>query len=264
MRFLIVSENAIYSHHIASLLHEDGHIADIQDLCLIPVNGIGAYLKDYPVSGVILDLRTVPETYACRLYVEWKKICEVETAIMPIVQSVEHAVGLLNSGAMGAHEDGANARLLLARLYVLIRRGQGLFSDFIFIDRFEIDLISKRVYYSGCDLLLTPFEYKILEVLLRNRERVVRRDELLLNIYFESPFNERARSLEVIVGRLRCKLRQCIDIKNGGIEVIRGVGYRLAIFSDASRKYKRKHPQRGRMCTIGNNMVIRAGWRWFS
>lgn len=264
MRFLIVSESATYSHHIASLIHEDGHVADIHEQCLMPAPGIGAYLKDYPVSGVILDLRSESEEPAYRLYVEWKKICGVETGILPVVQSVKHSVSLLNLGAMGAHEDSMCARLLLSRLYALVRRRQSIYSDIIFIDPLEIDLVSKRVYYKGRDLLLTPFEYKIMEALLRNRERVVRRDELILNLYSELPLNEKTRSLEVIIGRLRCKLRQCIDMKNGGIEVIRSVGYRFAICSDAKRNYLGETHRRGRARAIGTHMAIRAGWRWFS
>ncbi|WP_163363258.1 winged helix-turn-helix domain-containing protein [Enterobacter cloacae] len=263
MRFLIVSESAIYSHHIASLLHEDGHVVDIQGQCLTPAPGIGAYLKDYPVSGVVLDLRAEFEESACRLYVEWKKICGVETDILPVVQSVRQSVGLLNSGAMGAHEDSSNARLLLARLYALVRRRQSIYSDIVFIKPLEIDLVTKRVYYKGRDLLLTPFEYKIMEALLRNRERVVRRDELILNLYSEAPQNEKTRSLEVIVGRLRCKLRQCIHMNNGGIEVIRSVGYRFAICSDVTG-CNRELYRRGRASNIGTHMAIRAGWRWFS
>ncbi|HED1793704.1 TPA: response regulator transcription factor [Citrobacter amalonaticus] len=264
MRFLIVSENVIYSHHIASLLHDDGHVADIHEQCLMPAPGIGAYLKDYPVSGVILDLRTESEEPAYRLYVEWRKLCGVETGILPVVQSVRHSVSLLNLGAMGAHEDSTNARLLLSRLYALVRRRQRIYSDIIFINPLEINLVSKRVFYKDRDLVLTPFEYKIMEVLLRNRERVVRRDELILNIYAEVPLNEKTRSLEVIIGRLRCKLRQCIYMKNGGIEVIRSVGYRFAFCSAATRNHKRGSYRRGRACVIGSHMAIQAGWRWFS
>ena len=263
MRFLIVSENAIYSHHIASLLHEDGHVADIQDQCLLPAPGIGAYIKDYPISGVILDLRTESEEPAYRLYVEWKKICGAEIGILPIVQSVKHSVSLLKLGAMGAHEDSTNARLLLSRLYALVRRRQSIYSDIVFINPLEIDLVSKRVYYKGRDLLLTSFEYKVMETLLRNRERVVRRDELILNLYSEVPLNEKTRSLEVIIGRLRCKLRKCLPMNNGGIEVIRSVGYRFAICSDAAGNCKREPYRRYRACASGTHRAIRAGWRWF-
>ncbi|EHT05231.1 hypothetical protein HMPREF9694_05556 [Klebsiella michiganensis] len=263
MRFLIVSENSLYSHHIASLFREDGHFADIHEQCLMPVLGISAYLKDYPVSGLILDLRSVSLETACRLYVEWKKICEDKACILPVVQSSQHSVGLLNSGADCAHEYCINARLVLARVYALVRRRQNIYSDIFRLNSLEIDLVSKRACYKGRDLRLTPFEYRIMEVLLRNRDRIVCRDEFLLNLFPEAPDNEKTRSLEVILGRLRNKLRQCTDMRNGGVEVIRSIGYRFSISSEISAQNKIEQHRRGHMCIIDRRMAIRAGWRWF-
>ena len=71
MRFLVVSQNSVYSHHITSLLHEDGHITDIQDQSLSPLTGLSSYLNDYPVTAVILDFQETSPDIACRLYAEW-------------------------------------------------------------------------------------------------------------------------------------------------------------------------------------------------
>ena len=76
------------------------------------------------------------------------------------------------------------------------------------------------------EFALTSYEYKLLEHLMRERERVLSKDELATHLY---PHDEESESnvIEVLVGRLRKKLGP------GGtllpIETLRGRGYRFVL-----------------------------------
>ncbi|EHT05241.1 hypothetical protein HMPREF9694_05566 [Klebsiella michiganensis] len=262
MRFLIVSENSVYSHHIASLLHEDGHVTDIQAQCLLPITGIGAYLKDYPVSAVILDFRNISVDMACRLYVEWEWLCGCETSIMPILQTRKQTIFLNHSQAYGVHESCGDARLLRARLYALVRRKSKIYSDVIYLDPIRMDLVHKQFFINDSQLILTPFEFRVMEELLRNRGRIMSRDRLLLCLFPETPEQGKIRSLDVIVGRLRKKIRPYFLGNNEGIEVIRGIGYRYTAYSGNNKAVSDKHLRRQRRKIIEPQISAGAGWRW--
>ncbi|HIE9358968.1 TPA: winged helix-turn-helix domain-containing protein [Klebsiella quasipneumoniae subsp. similipneumoniae] len=262
MRFLIVSENSVYSHHIASLLHEDGHVTDIQEQCLLPITGIGAYLKDYPVSAVILDFQNTSPDLACRIYAEWELLCGCETSIMPILQNCKQTFFLNYSLAYGVHDSCADARLLRARLYALVRRKFKIYSDVIYLDPVRMDLVHKLFFINDSQLTLTPFEFRVMEELLRNRDRIMSRDRLLLCLSPEAPEYGKIRSLDVIVGRLRKKIRPFFSSGNEGIEVIRGIGYRYTVYSVNNKVGSEKHLRRQRRKIIDPQIPSGVGWRW--
>jgi two-component system OmpR family response regulator len=73
-------------------------------------------------------------------------------------------------------------------------------------------------------ITLTPREYGVLEYLMRNKDRVVTKTEILQNVW-DVHYEGGENVVEVYVGYVRRK----IDIPFGTttIETIRGVGYRL-------------------------------------
>jgi two-component system response regulator CpxR len=78
-----------------------------------------------------------------------------------------------------------------------------------------------RAVWRGVDIELTPTEWTILEVLVRNAGRSVSRDELCVVLYHRpaTPFD---RSLDVHISHLRRKLD---TVGCDMIHTVRGVGY---------------------------------------
>jgi two-component system phosphate regulon response regulator PhoB len=85
-----------------------------------------------------------------------------------------------------------------------------------------IDRHSHRALYRGEELPLTPTEFRLLEVLLRQAGRAFTRYELM-----DAAIGEDAvvleRTIDVHIKSLRKKLRDAADL----IETVRGVGYRF-------------------------------------
>ena len=73
---------------------------------------------------------------------------------------------------------------------------------------------------------LTAFEYRVLEYLVLNAERVVSKSELTGHVY-EQDFDRDSNVIEVFVGRLRKKLDP--DGALNPIRTVRGQGYRFSL-----------------------------------
>ena len=115
---------------------------------------------------------------------------------------------------------------LLARLKALLRRAAGSAQEVLRCGPLTLNLGSQKVGMDGNEVELTSFEYRLLEHLVRERRRVLSKDELAAHLY---PHDEERDSnvIEVLIGRLRKKLDP--DGKLHPLETLRGRGYRFTL-----------------------------------
>ncbi len=113
--------------------------------------------------------------------------------------------------------------ILLARVRAVSRRGAVARPVFLEISDVKLDPASRRVTRAGEVLGLTPREYKLLELLMRNPGRAISRDSILESVWgFDSDVNE--NTLEVFVRQLRLK----VDTREPKlIHTVRGFGYMM-------------------------------------
>ena len=97
---------------------------------------------------------------------------------------------------------------LLARLRTVVRRATAvaeIAEPVVETAAFTVDLWAKKVIKNGCEVRLTPTEWSILEMLVRNRGRLVDRESLLNEV--RGPSHEAATNyLRVYLAQLRHKL----------------------------------------------------------
>ncbi|OBJ18334.1 DNA-binding response regulator [Mycobacterium colombiense] len=115
-------------------------------------------------------------------------------------------------------------RVLVARLRALIRRGAPARPTVLKAGTLALDPARHTVKRGSTPIALTPREYGVLEFLMRNKDVVVTKAEILQNVW-DAHHHGPDNVVEVYVGYLRRK----IDVPFGTntIETIRGVGYRL-------------------------------------
>jgi two-component system response regulator PhoP len=115
---------------------------------------------------------------------------------------------------------------LLARLKALLRRAAGSAQDTIQCGPVALHLGTQKVTRGGAEIELTSYEYLLLEHLVRERRRVLSKDELAAHLY---PHDEERDSnvIEVLIGRLRRKLDP--DGTLQPVETLRGRGYRFTL-----------------------------------
>ncbi len=89
-----------------------------------------------------------------------------------------------------------------------------------------IDFSAQRAQLHGAPVELTTFEYRVLEYLVRERARVVSKQELSDYLYPHDDDRD-SNVLEVLIGRLRRKLDPAGTL--APIETLRGRGYRFTL-----------------------------------
>jgi DNA-binding response OmpR family regulator len=113
---------------------------------------------------------------------------------------------------------------LLARIRTLVRRNYYKKTPQISIEDLQIDLGTQKVFRSGCEILLTPREYALLEYLAMRSGELVSRTAIWEHVY-EFKSSAASNVVDVYVGYLRKKLEQ--KGKPDLIRTIRGRGYML-------------------------------------
>jgi two-component system OmpR family response regulator len=114
--------------------------------------------------------------------------------------------------------------VLVARLRALIRRGAPQRPVVLTAGSLSLDPARRIVRRGERTIALTPREYGLLEYLMRNKDAVVTKADILHNVW-DPHFSGADNVVEVYIGYLRRK----IDTPFGThtIETLRGVGYRL-------------------------------------
>jgi two-component system response regulator PhoP len=115
---------------------------------------------------------------------------------------------------------------LAARVKALLRRSLKATGDVLVLGPLGIDLSTQSAKLHGEPLELTAFEYRLLEYLVRERARVVTKQELSDYLYPHGDDRD-SNVLEVLIGRLRRKLDPQGTL--APIETLRGRGYRFTL-----------------------------------
>ncbi|MGL4754863.1 MAG: winged helix-turn-helix domain-containing protein, partial [Aeromonadaceae bacterium] len=110
---------------------------------------------------------------------------------------------------------------LLARLNALLRRSAGFIAPQIQAGPYRLDLLRKELQIDDQTVVLTHFEYTILEYLMRKSGQVVSKQQLMDQLYGDGEGDP--NTLEVLVSRLRKKLDA--DGQLQPITTIRRQGY---------------------------------------
>lgn len=118
---------------------------------------------------------------------------------------------------------------LAARIKALLRRSgrstSDSVSDKITAGGITVNISLREVSRNGRPIELTLKEYELLLYLIKNRTRVVSREELLTKVW-GIDFVGETRTLDMHIGTLRKKLSD--DAENAHlIKTVRGVGYRF-------------------------------------
>jgi two-component system OmpR family response regulator len=118
---------------------------------------------------------------------------------------------------------------LSARIRALLRRGNSSLSPVMEWGGLQLDPNACQATYESHRLQLTPKEYRLLELLLRNGGRVINRGEILENLWSaDEPPEEDA--VKALVKRLRHKLKVA-GTSDDFVATAYGMGYYLKQYS---------------------------------
>ncbi|HOV34375.1 MAG TPA: response regulator transcription factor [Candidatus Dojkabacteria bacterium] len=109
---------------------------------------------------------------------------------------------------------------LLARIQTIMRRPSGYMDKNLYIGKYVLDVDNRTVYEGNSEISVRKKEYDLLEYLVRNKDRVISRCELLDHVWDYREYVG-SNTIDVHIKRLRDKLHD----KNI-IETVHGIGYK--------------------------------------
>lgn len=186
-------------------------------------------LKMAPYDAVVLDL-TLPKMDGLAILQQWRQEkLDVPVLILTARDTLDERVKGLQQGADDYLCKPFALVEVVARLQALIRRRHGQVNPIIEHSFVKFDPINHRVTLRDEEISLTVREYKLLELLMMNKERVLSRsfiEEKLYNWDDEVSSN----ALEVHMYNLRKKLGKQF------IRTVHGVGYVLGENDDITEE----------------------------
>ncbi|HXC61862.1 MAG TPA: response regulator transcription factor, partial [Nitrospiria bacterium] len=181
-RILIIEEDGALRKTLRRLFSSEGYEVDV-----VPDRMAGLeMLRQRSPSAMILDLQDA-EPSGCNLC---RKIADLVPGLPLVILSASSKVAdkvlLLEMGADDYLTIPFSPRELVARLRALIRRASRSSPEdayaYVFAD-VTVDFFRTEITRCGEKIMFTQMEFKMLEFLTKNAERVISRGELLKEVW---------------------------------------------------------------------------------
>lgn len=174
---------------------------------------------------LILDWM-LPGTY------DGKQVCEelrklgIKTPIIMLTarDTVDAKVAGLNGGADDYLAKPFAFDELIARIHALLRRPPAVMETKLRHGKLTLEPATKAVSYGSKPVVLTTKEYALLEYLMRNKGRVISKEELITHVWSDDD-DILPNTVEVYVGYVRNKIDR--KFKTEIIRTVRGFGYKM-------------------------------------
>ncbi len=217
MKVLVIEDNKQARRHLEVALESELFVVDSAS-----DGASGSYLartNDYDI--VLLD-----DTLPKKTGVEVCKELRSHDRNMPILMftgKTDDRTRIFEAGADGYLEKPYCYRELVSQIKAMIRRSTSTRSTRYMAGSLILDCEAQEAYVDRKNVYLTPKEFLLLELLLRNKGRVVSRG-MILEYVWNSGANPFSKTIETHILNLRRK----IDIKKDKlIHAIPGRGYKI-------------------------------------
>lgn len=225
MRILVVEDDEQLSEMLADALKAQHHFVETT------VDGETGWdlINLFPIDLVVLDL-LLPGLNGIEFCRRLRsRGSQIPVLILTSRDTSEDKVLGLDAGADDYVVKPFDLPELMARVRSMLRRG-GSAPSTLQWGHLQLDPVSVEVLYRGQLLKLTPKEFRLLELFLRNPQQVFSRSVILDRLWtFDKSPNEDV--VKALIKRLRQKLVQ-IGAAPDIVETIYGVGYRLKSIQD--------------------------------
>ena len=222
MRLLVIEDESLLREQLEQGLSKQGYVVDTAE---DGKTGL-YYATEYEYDAAIIDLG-LPEIDGISVIKQTRGSGKkFPILILTARGDWQDKVAGLDAGADDYVVKPFQLEEILARLNALLRRSAGFATSVLEFDSINLDIAAKRLTVSGENVDLTAYEYKMLEYLMMNPDKVVSKTELTEHLYAQD-YDRDSNVLEVFVRRLRQKLDPAQTLKP--IETVRGQGYRFVL-----------------------------------
>ncbi|MFJ4226054.1 response regulator [Paenarthrobacter nicotinovorans] len=159
-----------------------------------------------PVSVMILDLG-LPDMDGNTVITAVREWSAVPILVLSARHGSNDKVEALDAGADDYITKPFGLEELLARLRAVLRRTAETSEDITTVETssFTVDLARRQITKAGEDVRMTPTEWNILDILLRNPDKLITQQQLLTEVWGPA-YAKEANYLRVYMAQLRRKL----------------------------------------------------------
>jgi len=220
MKILVVDDEKPLAEFLKKGLMEEGHSVEVAN------DGIDGYTRASRggFDLVILDwmMPGMEGIEVCQ-----KLRAEQETLLIILLTvhtQDEFVIRGFNAGANDYIRKPFSIQELLARITALSRLKNATKPFKLNAGNLELDLITKKVFREEKSIYLSNKEFALLEILVRNKARVVSKAEILKAVW-DIDFDPQSNIVEVFINALRKKIDEGFPVKI--IQTVRGIGYQI-------------------------------------
>ncbi|MBE5806376.1 MAG: response regulator transcription factor [Clostridiales bacterium] len=222
-KILIVEDNIAITEGLQYILEKQGFIADIVNTKQEALD----YINSQEFDLALLDIQLPDGTgFDICKYIKEKNDKPV-IFVSGRIEEVNIVYGL-DIGADDYIVKPYKSNELISRINCVLRRYNKCkceLNNTIEYNNIKIDVELAKVYKNKKEIYLTPLEYKILVMFIKNKGKLVTREQLLDKIWDIEGKYVNNNTLTVYIKRLRSKIEDSIE--NEIIKTIRGIGYIL-------------------------------------
>jgi two-component system KDP operon response regulator KdpE len=220
-RILVVDDDRQITRMLRTSLQSSGYLVSVANSGL---EGMDSFTKEQP-DLVITDL-VMPEMDGVELTQAIRKVADTPIIVLSVNSAESMKITALDEGAGDYLTKPFSMPELLARVRAQLRKAGDSRAPVARVEfgSFVLDTAAHTVTLNGQELYLTPKEFDLLELLLRNADSVMTHKVLLRAIWGPSGVGQ-PEYLRVLVGQLRKKLDTA-----AGVQYIQSepwIGYRL-------------------------------------
>jgi two-component system OmpR family response regulator len=182
-----------------------------------PYLGFSAGVKKYDL--MILDL-TLPGMDGLEVCEEVVRKYDMPVIISSARSDINDKVQSFELGAYDYLPKPYDPKEMYARIMSILNRlnkGEGKTS----LPQSDFEIKGDTIYFKGTALSLTPAEFEVLALLVKN-QGITQSREQIINTSRTMSIDSQGKSLDVIISKIRTKLND-----NKRIQAVRGVGYKL-------------------------------------
>ena len=214
MKILLVEDDKTIANGLKYYFELNNYTVDVCN----DIKSAIDYIFRNTVKIVILDV-TLGDGNGFEFYRDYLKNAGLATIFLTARDSEDDIVKGLELGAEDYITKPFMNRELLARVNRIVRRIEK--DNVIKVKEYEFDIDKMSCKYHDEEIVLTSLEFKIIELLLNNLNKVVTRDYIIEKIYEWTGNDVFENTLSVYIGRIRNKLN------NDLIKTVKGIGYRI-------------------------------------
>lgn len=220
MRILIVEDEKHLNRILKKHFQAEGFMVDS---CFDGQEAL-EYIKAASYDVILLDIM-IPKIDGYEV-LRRLRLNQINTPVIALTAKTEvsDVIKGLDIGADDYVKKPFDFDELMARVRVVMRRNKGVSDNIYRCGDLCLDSKSHMVTRGGDELALSPKEYALLELLIRNKNIVLSRDQIASNLW-DVEFDAESNVIDVYIRYLRRKVDDGYETKL--IHTVRGVGYTI-------------------------------------